>query len=356
MPKYRSSLEPCTCPDGSVSIGEGAVTFVDYLDGNPAEMGTYTADLSETGTSFLFLGETEEAELKEGLGLPSLGTEGDTPTLLFKMGSGIKVSRLSPEWHDWKAYRLDCGCLKYTCVSLTDDDGTGATGGLLPCNTELFTDAEGNIDFSCDQLEVIPTVALTDDVGVHDGSILNGAIPDLLQAVTSGTNESFNNYVDAYGIVYSAFWKQDGDLIDITFIKRDPIVPGVGTSGRIVKTKNGLRIFRTGVITATREVLRLCNDTTIVVKRGSSQVIGEFQATFGCGEEKGDPFHEHLDHSVTDQVEFLMGTSILLSDPEEETFVWEPQVVVDETGNVVAFDLPGANLHGPIEEIPAPAT
>lgn len=352
MTQIKSSLQPCPCPDDHIVVGNAATAYIDYVDGYPAEWGDYTADLTDLGVD-RNINPTDDVDLRDLLGIPGLGTEGDTPALLFKLGSGIRVMPGDREYAHWQGYRLDCGCLKYICEGDTDVEGTGEPGSLIDCSVSLFLDEGGEFDWNCDQVEMIPVMVLPEEVGVGSGEVLDGS-SDLFSVIQDTEEGSFTNYVDDHGVIYSAAWKSsaDGDTIDITHITMDPRVPGEDPTGRIVKVGRGLRVFRRGVVTIVREVVRFCNDMVVVIKRGHKQMIEEFQTTFGCGDETSAPFDNFLNHGVTDEIEMIIGTTTVLSDPEEETFTWEPQVVVDTSAGETAFQLPAANGFGPLKEIP----
>ena len=333
MTIIKSSLTPCPCPTDGVSIGSGTVTHIDYLDGHPAEHGAYDVDIDDFGVGRG--SATEEEELRDLLGLPSRGT-GDPISLLFKMGSGIRVAPSDSEHPYWKGYRLDCGCLKYSC------DETSADGEMIPCATSRLIDHNGNIDTSPDKVEMISRMVLKETYPGGDGTIMDGSVPTMFDVAESGESGSFDNFVDDYGVIYSAIWQKFGDTLQITTIIKDPRVPGQPDAGRVLRTPNGLRVFRTGVITTIFEKVRICNDTTLTLEKTSSQEVAEFQSSFGCGDTTGDPFSNHMSHSISDAIEMIIGTETVLSDPAETEFVWDPQVIVGSDGSV-SFSLPAAN-------------
>ncbi len=338
MTIIKSSATPCPCPPGGIPIGSGDTTHVDYLDGHAAEYGEYDVDISDYG-----IGRgspTDEAELRDLLGIPDPGT--DVPiSLVFKLGSGIRVSPSSAEHPYWKGYRLDCGCLKYDCGGSTASDGS-----LIPCSISRYVDDRGNLDLNPDQVQMLPKMKLLETFPGGDGTIMDGSLDTMFELAESEGSGSFDNFVDEYGVVYSARWQSAGpDTLEITTIIKDPRVPGKPDAGRVLRTANGLRVFRTGVITTIFERVRKCEDTSIVVEKTSTQEIGEFQCTFGCGDEKGDPFTRHMSHSISDSIEMIIGTETVVSDPEEKEFVWDPQVILGSDGSV-SFSLPSPNGYG----------
>jgi hypothetical protein len=332
MTIIKSSQNPCPCPPDGVAIGTGGPTHIDFLDGHPAEYGEYDVDIDTYG-----IGRgspTDEQELRDLLGIPDPGT--DAPiALLFKLGSGIRVAPSDSEHPNWKGYRLDCGCLKYSC-----DGSTSGEGSLIPCALDRFVDERGNLDLNPDQVQMLPKMKLLETFPGGDGTIMDGSLATMFELAEVEDSGSFSNFVDEYGVIYSATWKKVGDdALEISTVIKDPRVPGKPDAGRVLRTANGLRVFRTGIITTIFERVRLCADTTIIVEKSSRQEAAEFQTTFGCGEEKGDPFTRHLSHSVHESIEMIIGTEVVVSDPEDKEFVWSPQVITGSDGSV-SFSLP----------------
>lgn len=342
MTIIKSSLSPCSCPDSGVAIGSGAATHIDYLDGHPAEYGPFsTIDIDDFG-----IGRgnpTEEQELRDLLGIPSVETN-ITSDLLFKLGSGVRVPPSDFFNLDWKGYRLDCGCLTYSC-----DGSTGGTeitaqqGSEISCSIINYTTANGSIDTNPDHVELISRMKLNDIFLGGDGTIMNNDLISMFELAEVDDIGEFNNYVDDYGIIYSSTWKKiDDSTFEISTVIKDPKIPGQEPTGRVVKTKNGLRVFRTGVITTVFERIKFCNDTVTVVQKTSNQQIAEFQTTFGCGDDHGNPFIRLASNSISDSIEMIIGTETVVSDPEDKEFIWEPQVITSSDGSV-SFSLPSPN-------------
>lgn len=342
MTIIKSSLSPCSCPDSGVAIGSGTTTHIDYLDGNPAEYGTFsTIDIDDFG-----IGRgnpTEEQELRDLLGIPTVET-GITSDLLFKLGSGVRVSPSNFSYLDWKGYRLDCGCLTYSC-----DGSTGGTeitanqGSEIACSIINYTMSNGSIDTNPDRVEMMSRVKFNETFPVGDGTIMNNDLISMFELAEIDDFGEFNNYVDDYGIIYSSTWKKiDNNTLEISTVIKDPKVPGQAETGRVAKTANGLRVFRTGIITTIFERIKFCNDTVTVVEKTSNQQVAEFQATFGCGDEHDNPFSRLASNSISDSIEMIIGTETVVSDPEDKEFIWEPQVIISSDGSV-SFSLPAPN-------------
>lgn len=356
-----SSAGTCPCPADGYTPGPDVVA-IDYINGNPAEYGEFTMAISEFGID---TGDTEDELLREFLNLPDAGggTDG-TVTLKYKLGSGIKVSPSDPNYHIWRPYRLDCGCLTYDCSETTStaEDSYGNVTDTIPCIIAQFIDENGELDFNYDQLTVAPTMVLAENYGVGDGTRLDGSIPNLMffdpeiqHAIETyngiPVNGRFDNYVDPYGIIYSAEWLISGATVDITTTIKDPRIIGEAEEqGRVERTGNTIRVIKRGMIGTIHEVIRVVDEGYVILHRSESSEEGEFQATFGCGDEyAGDPFYYHLDTNVLDQVEF-QGGSDFVQDPEDDTteFEWWPQVITDDEGNIISFQLFDSGHHGPI--------
>lgn len=355
----QAAVEHCFCPEGGYQPASD-VTWVDYIDGYPAEYNEYSIHIDSFGIDTG--NPTDDAALRELLNIPDsgVGTDGYI-NLKYRLGSGIRVSLNNNEIPFWKGFRLDCGCLKYECgieeTTIVDS---------LPCPVNNFVNDNNEFDFNPDQLTVIPRVILREYFGINDGTVLDGSIPNLMFCDSSIQNTpsiyngiplvgSFSNYVDPYGIVYSAYWHIYGDNIDITFTTCDPRIPGEPESGRVERVGNKIRVIKTGIITTTRQLLRVVTDGYVIVGQGTTQVVGEFQANFGCGDEYGDPFHYHLNNYVTDVVELIStGGSedvvLLRSPPEPAEFIWWPSLVDNSSGTGFVFYDGGQ--YGPLSEIP----
>lgn len=346
----------CPCPSDGFAPNPSDIVAIDFINGYPAEYGEFTMSISEFGID---KGDSEDDLVRDLLGLPDAGGGSDgTVTLRFKCGSGILVERTDPDYHIWKAYRLDCSCLVYNCEG-TDP---GSSAAELPCPVDQFIEEDGEFDFNCDKLITIPYLKLDEKFGVGDGTRLDGSIPNLMffdptieHSLTTYNgippNGKFSNYVDPYGVIYSAQWLISGATIDITTIIKDPRIPGEASeSGRIERVGNSVRVIKHGLISTIRQIIRRDDDGYTILYQNAKQEEGDFQATFGCGDEySGDPFYYHVDTSVLDQVEFD-GGSEFVQDPEDSTeeFDWWPQVTLDENGNIESFQFFDSGYTGPL--------
>ncbi len=359
MPNIRTSTSrgPCDCPVDAYTLGSSVVA-VDIIDGNPAEYNEFVANIDDFGIDRD--DTSDSADLREILGLPDpeVDSEGNI-TLRYKWGSGIKVESGDRDYDIWKPHRYDCGCGHYDC------DGGSTDIEPIPCFLDRFVDDNGVLDISCDQATVIPVMLLQETYGVGTGIRMDGEIPNMFfqDSSVDGTIDtydgipvsgSFSNYVDPYGIIHSARWSISGDTLDITFITKDPRIPGVPEEGRIVRIGRSVRVFKTGIVTVTRQLLRIIDGGYVILGQGVAQTIGEFQTTFGCGDETSDPFAYHYNNNVLDQVEMYSNSVLALQDPEDSTdeFEWWPAVL---TGTVEGFRLFDGGQFGPVTELPAPS-
>lgn len=128
-------------------------------------------------------------------------------------------------------------------------------------------------------------------------------------------------YKDEYDQIYKVSWETVGTVIDMTTITELPYVWGKPQAGYI---KNGI-IFRKGVVSVTRHVLRILESGYEIVAEGTSQYVDYIQATFPCGPGPVDKFKYHLDHFVVDEDDFRMVNGSRWADSEElndEFAIW----------------------------------
>ena len=354
MPNIRTATSrgPCDCPADGYQLGSD-VAAVDIIDGNPAEYGVFTANIADFG--FDRDDTAESADLRTLLGLPdpAVDSNGDV-ALYYKYGSGIKVGQTDAHYDIWKPYRYDCGCNVYTCAE-ENTEITSTAVETIPCFLNRFIDEDGELDFNCDQVTMIPVMVLNETVGVGDGTRMDGDITNMLSIESTGipASGSFKNYVDSYGIIHSARWAITGDVLDITFTTKDPRIPGLPEQGRIVRNGKGVRVFKTGIITVMRQLLRVVDGGYVILGQGVAQSEGEFQTTFGCGDVSDDPFIYHYNNNVLEQLEFIIGTTVV-QDPEDSTaeFEWWPTVL---TGTNSGFKLFDGGQFGPVSTLSPPS-
>lgn len=207
-----------------------------------------------------------------------------------------------------KAYRLDCGCLKYDCES------TATMQEVESCLVDTLFKENGQYDFHCDKLETQADIVLTESLGVCSLQ-LDGEIPNLLCLLESEDCEipptGHFKYKDSYGIIYVTDWEYYNDTIDITWTTYDPHVPGEAPSGFMI----GKQVYRKGVITTTRQIVEKLDVNTSseydinIILDETVQTVDYFRVTFDCGDEVAkDVFKYHLDCAVLDDLEFDIGS------------------------------------------------
>lgn len=281
---FQSANEDCECDAGTAG-------GVDYIDGYPALSGPYEVDSSTIDITSDML----TSEIIDNLGI-ELPDSTSSITLGYKLGSGIRVATTNTYYDRYKPYRLDCGCSFYEC----DEGETGSATSqsriqVNRCNLNDYLQ-NGQYDFGCDKIDTTTVLASNEYVGVCS-ILLDGSIPSLLE-ISDGI--SHFKYVDSYNIIHVVDFERSGNMMDITFTTMDPRIPDRDGTGRIVNHK----VFRTGLITTIHQIIELTGDGAEVLSEGIDQRIGEYQETFGCGDELPIyPFLYDINCNTTDDVE-----------------------------------------------------
>jgi hypothetical protein len=110
-------------------------------------------------------------------------------------------------------------------------------------------------------------------------------------------------FIDSYGLIHIGMFETNGNTIDMTTQVRDPRVWGVPAEGEVLN----FRVFRDGMITTDRQIIRVADFGFIIVAEGGDQRVERFQTTFGCGDDIYlDPFAFHLCANITDDVNILV--------------------------------------------------
>lgn len=320
-PIFASANRDCACDEPSTSFQAGTVgptnPGADYIDGYPSEYGNYSisiGDLDYGRGSF---------DLHDLLGLPLGDGTGSFPvpsSLLFRCGSGIRISSPQPQAQFYTPYRLDCGCSEFDCQHGTGTEPTAIdiSGGrsISSCMIPEFRDDNGDLDPNADKLEVARKMVLVDSYGAK-GTQLGYTttpgepeIPNLLSFDPLKLQLSINGhfppagsffYVDPYGIINDGMFEVNGTRMDITVTTKDPRVWDEGPTGFI---KDG-RVYRKGVITTCRQILEISDPlAATVIASGCQQRIDFFQTTFLCNDRRpSDPFAYHCDMGIIDSIE-----------------------------------------------------
>jgi len=145
-----------------------------------------------------------------------------------------------------------------------------------------------------------------------DGSIPNMSSfdDDKILFILKGTSledflpqEGGYQFIDHYGLIHIGMFETNDNTIDITTQVRDPRVLGVPADGEVIN----FRVFRDGMISTDRQIIRVADFGFIIVAEGGEQQTERFQTTFGCGDEIYlDPFAFHLCANITDDVDFIV--------------------------------------------------
>lgn len=120
-------------------------------------------------------------------------------------------------------------------------------------------------------------------------------------------------YRDDYDTLYYISWATVGSVIDLTTITMQPYVWGKPSKGYVL---NGL-VFRLGIITVQRQVLRIISGGYEIVAEGSSQYEDYIKTNFPCEPGPTDIFKYHLDSSALDVVDFQVTEGPHWADPDD---------------------------------------
>lgn len=317
---FRSANPDCGCDNPTTAFvppGEANIHGADFIDGYPAEFDRYTFDPA----SFDYeRGLSSDVDLHFILGLPDISASGGTfpapATLLFKLGSGIKLDAAEPQFKFYKPFRLDCGCMFFNCPS-----GTGSASVVPHVNRCLipdFFDESGDLDPNTDRLDMDRTMILEENVHARSLALekypLTAAFgdqeipnlisfdPEKLQMQIVGNFPPAGSFffVDPYGVIHDGSFETEGNRIDITVTTKDPRIPGEQPTGFI---KDG-RVYRKGVITTCRQILEVVGNSVNILASGCQQKVDFFQSTFQCSDKRpSDPFAYHCDNAIFDGLE-----------------------------------------------------
>lgn len=128
-------------------------------------------------------------------------------------------------------------------------------------------------------------------------------------------------YRDEWEQFYKVDWTTTNGVLDITSVVMTPFKWGEPRQGQIV----GGILYRRGVITVTRQVLRANAQGYEVVAEGVSQYEDLIQMNFPCGGGPKDVFKFHCDRPVVDEVVAVMTDGPRWADPEssvDDDMVW----------------------------------
>lgn len=128
-------------------------------------------------------------------------------------------------------------------------------------------------------------------------------------------------FQDIYEIFYEVHWDTVGGSLDVTSIIKDPRIRSGQQEGFI---KNGV-VFRKGLVTIHRQVLRDIDGGYMIVAEGTSHFEDFIQMNFPCEEGPIDPFIYHLDCAIVDEAEIKVVEGSRWAhpeDPDDADVVW----------------------------------
>jgi hypothetical protein len=136
-------------------------------------------------------------------------------------------------------------------------------------------------------------------------------------------------YRDEYDQIYKSAWETDSfGQIDISTTIYQPYVWGRPDQGFV---KNG-QLFRLGVITEQRQLIRQMNGVYEVLASGANQYVDYFQTTFICESGPYDNFKHKLDCYFIDTDDYTVGIGPSWAEPEGSSgSIWgDPDVQTDQ--------------------------
>lgn len=119
---------------------------------------------------------------------------------------------------------------------------------------------------------------------------------------------------DEYETSYELDWSTVNDVIDYLMVVKQPYVWGMAAEGYI---RNGI-LFRKGIVTTTRQVIRPLPDGYEIVAEGSTQIIDFIQMNFPCAINPSDNFSYHVNNGLIPEVICAVTDGPRWADPNEE--------------------------------------
>jgi len=138
-------------------------------------------------------------------------------------------------------------------------------------------------------------------------------------------------YKDTYDTLYRIEWDTVGSVIDFTTIIMQPYVWGKSPHGYI---QNNV-LFRLGVVTVQRQVLKIFDGGYEIVADGYSQYEDYIQMNFPCEIGPIDNFKYHLNCSMVDDIQGRITDGSRWADPDnldDANVIWGN---LDVDGNIV---------------------
>jgi len=285
-------------------IFKSACGNIDYKGGYPSSYNLKLCDEvryedGDTSTDYYtfcdddgncFVGNINRQDIANGFGISHSPLRTDA---IFFGSSSELIYNNDVQYRYYIPYRLDCDCAQVSC---TDD--------VVVCNEDKIYSDEF-IDVNCDRVDLIPIVTFFESIGMCS-RVSNYDLANLFCLNDSCDIPSTGKfrYKDDYGIIYENEWVLMEDVIDITVITKDPRVPYAVDEGYI---DDDGRIFKKGVISTVRQIIKIVDGSYIILAEGTDSVIAFFQVNVVCGDIRFEnPFSYGIDCAVSDEVEFIV--------------------------------------------------
>lgn len=327
-----------TLPTGKIFSSTCEVDNSDYIGGYPASTDCVAADVigfsdgDTSGDTYIFCtdepdptcdtGHLDRPAIATALEMPQVGSAARNIARYFG-NSMIYLRNTDVEHRYYVPYRLDCECLNNSCnvtESVTDNQETA-------CNAPYITDANGNLDVGCDKIEIDLAIALEETMTLCS-RITNNDLPNLfcLNAECEVPERGDFVYKDDYGIIYEVEWVVAEDTMDIVVSIKDPRIPGEEAEGYVVQSREGARVFRKGIISIVRQIIKFTDLSYYIDAEGSEVSIGYFQTNVVCNQDQfDDPFSYGINCALKDSIEMMYTDGPRwqnYEDPTNTEYVW----------------------------------
>lgn len=246
------------------------------------------------------LSTLDREAIAESLLLPV--TTSDREQARFLSGSMEFVKSSDIDYRYYLPYRLDCDCANDLCLD-TNNEYTEDE-----CNARFMRDHNGDLDVSHDKLDIDLRISLTETMNLCS-RLSDGEINTLFCLNESCDISEIGSveYQDDYGIIYEIEWKYSLDILDITVTRKDPNIPLQNPEGFTEFESGAIKIFRKGIITIVRRIIRYNYDGSYVEAEGSESFIDYFRSNKICGEKPFEnPFNYGINCSLQDNVQMLI--------------------------------------------------
>jgi len=120
-------------------------------------------------------------------------------------------------------------------------------------------------------------------------------------------------YSDCYDTQYRVTWETVDGLIDITTIIAQPRTWGKQEEGYV---RNKI-VYRKGIISVIRQIIKLVNNGYEIVAEGTSQYIDFIQCNFPCVDGPKDTFLHHFDNTISDETDIRVTSGTHWTDPSD---------------------------------------